>query len=211
MYFRNDSFDIEGLKKQLRRQAIKERDGISVPDRIFYSRMIFERIRKELFYQRATNILLYSSFGSEVRTDEFLTQCIQDGKKVYYPKTTMDDYSMEFYEIYSIKDLNEGNYGIREPYGLTKAYSNKMITGVSDTLMIVPGVAFDTMGHRVGYGKGYYDRYLSRFPDIFKCGVAFEIQIKPSVPFDDTDELLDALVTEGNLWIKQGIGGVRWS
>ncbi len=202
---------IADLKNKLRREVSKKRNAISVPDQIFYSRMIFEKIRAQRYYLRANNILLYSNFGSEVRTDEFLQSCLADGKKVYYPKTNSSDNSMDFYQITSLVDLNTGNYGIREPYGFERVYTKKDVTGVSDTLMIVPGLVFSNYGYRIGYGKGYYDRYLQRFPEIFKCGVAYELQMQEAIPFDSFDEVMDSIVTEGRLWIRDGIGGVRWN
>lgn len=199
------------LKDTMRREVGKQRNAISVPNQIFYSRLIFEKIRSKLFYQRATNILLYSNFGSEVRTDEFLQVCLQDGKKVFYPKTSTGDCSMEFYEIRSLLDLNTGNYGIREPYGFNRAYNGRMQASASDTMMIVPGIAFSPDGYRLGYGKGYYDRYLSHFTNIFKCGVCFDLQMQTAVPHDHFDIKMDAIVTEGNIWVREGVTGAGWN
>lgn len=100
---------------------------------------------------------------------------------------------MIFYEITSMDDLEPGYFGILEPKeGLAKA------TG-EDGLMIMPGVAFDPFRHRVGYGGGFYDRYLSVHTKHSTAALAFEFQMLEEVPVEPTDLLPDVVITEGQL------------
>lgn len=100
---------------------------------------------------------------------------------------------MIFYQISQPEDLEPGYFGIREPK------TSLPVADGEDGLMIMPGVAFDNQRHRVGYGGGFYDRYLSRHTSHFTAALAFEFQMMEEVPTEPTDLLPDVVITENNL------------
>ena len=115
-----------------------------------------------------------------------------DGKKVAAPKVVGED--MIFYQISHPEDLEPGYYGIREPK------TDLPVADGEDGLMVMPGVAFDDRRHRVGYGGGFYDRYLSKHTRHFTAALAFEFQMMEEVPTEPTDLLPDVVITEKTIY-----------
>lgn len=160
-------------------------------------------IHSQLFHA-SDILLLYFATGSEVEMDRVIKKALRSGKKVYLPLTnrvnTVDRNSqnneMEFHRLYTLEELRIGNYGIYEPSKENEIY----IQSEGDKAIIfVPGVVFDRNGNRYGYGKGYYDRYLSDM-NIEKVGVCYEMQLLHKIPSDEYDIKMDYLVTEKELW-----------
>lgn len=140
--------------------------------------------------QSADIILLYASFGSEVSTEMILDKLLKSGKTVALPKCGNDG-KMTFHIITSMDQTSVGKYGITEPDVLlpVPVYSEK-------TVAIVPGLAFTENGGRLGYGGGYYDRFLAEFPFIYTIGVTYEELIADSLPCLSHDLTVCALATE---------------
>ena len=113
-------------------------------------------------------------------------------KKVAAPKVVGED--MIFYQISQPEDLEPGYFGIREPK------TSLPVADGEDGLMIMPGVAFDNQRHRVGYGGGFYDRYLSKHTSHFTAALAFEFQMMEEVPTEPTDLLPDVVITEKTIY-----------
>ena len=109
------------------------------------------------------------------------------GKEVAVPK--VDGKDMIFYKLTDFSQLEPGYFGIPEP-------ARGEIVEWEDALMIMPGVAFDKNNHRVGYGGGFYDRYLEKHPDLKRIAAAFEFQILSEVPTEPTDISPEIVVTE---------------
>ena len=174
-------------KKAIRKQVFASRAEKSAQELIEPSRRIFETVRGSEAYQSRERIYAYMDFRNEVQTVEFIKRAWEDGKRVAVPRVNGRD--MDFFELTDFSSLGEGYFGIPEPVCGDKVEWD-------DALMIVPGVAFDRAKHRVGYGQGFYDRFLSSRPGIYKIAVAFEFQVFDSVPFEELDILMDELVTE---------------
>lgn len=137
----------------------------------------------------ADTILMYHSLPDEVNTHSALDQLLAMGKKVLLPKV-VNDTEMTIHEYTGSDSLQPS-----EPYGILEPTTQKSsIFNCQLSIVIVPGMAFDRQGHRLGRGKGYYDRFLSRVPNIYKIGVCFPFQLVDSVPFEDTDILMDEVV-----------------
>ncbi len=145
-------------------------------------------------YNDAQVVFAYIDCKNEVQTKKVIEQCWKDGKKVAVPKV-LGDY-MKFYEINSYDDLEDGYFGIREP-----RYEQLQETVCEDGLIILPGVAFDDAKHRVGYGGGFYDRYLELHPHMKKIAFAFEFQMFSQVPFEPFDILPERIITENRIII----------
>ena len=177
-------------KKEIRKHILKQRNAIPEEKRKRDSARITEVLVELSAYQEAEVIMAYCSYQSETDTQRFVDKAFQDGKQVYVPKVNGD--SMDFYQITCAEELKPGYKGIPEPDGgdvLTANY----LSG-KKALMLMPGAAFDRKHNRIGYGKGYYDRYLSK-SSALKIGVAFDVQ-EMEFEVKATDVPLDMIITE---------------
>ena len=184
-------------KKEIRNRVLKIRDELTVEELKERSRVVFNKITENNRYKEAENILVYASKGSEVATDELILDALSSGKNVFCPKVTDKKNGwMEFVRIASPEDLSEGYFHIREPEidGDSEIYEGR---DPERTLVIVPVVAFDKDRNRIGYGGGFYDRYLERFPMLYTIGIAFECQmITEGIPAEMYDMRPSMIVTE---------------
>ena len=139
-------------------------------------------------YQKADTIYAYMDCKHEVETRDLIQSAWKDGKKVAVPKVQGE--RMQFYYIQSFEaDLEDGYFGIQEPREIHPAHE-------TEALLLMPGVAFDEACHRVGYGGGFYDRFLEEHPKMTTVALAFEFQVKETVPFEDFDICPAKIVTE---------------
>ena len=137
----------------------------------------------------AENVFLYMSYNREVDTYMLLSQCFMDGKKVYAPKV-LSKTQMEFYCLSDENDLVSGYMGIMEPSDVCDKAK------IRDGLFIMPGLAFDYDFHRIGYGGGFYDRYLSEDNTFIKAALAFDFQLLESIPYEEHDLKPDYIITQ---------------
>lgn len=177
-------------KKELRKEYKIIRDKIE--DRNNKSKAILKNIISTKEYQRSKTIALYSSISSEVKTEELIRISLKE-KRVVLPRINEDN-TMDFYEIKSLEDLKTGKFNIKEPIKESKVVKKEDID-----LIIIPGICFDLNKNRIGYGKGYYDRYLSN-TKIKKIGICYEKQIVKEIQANKTDIKLDYLITETNIY-----------
>lgn len=140
-------------------------------------------------YEGAEVVLAYMDCKNEVETKKVIEQCWKDGKIIAVPKVFGE--IMKYYAITSYEDLEDGYFGIREP-----KYELLQEVLCENGLMILPGVAFDVERHRVGYGGGFYDRYLEAHPNMIKIAFAFEFQMFEKVPFEEFDRQPEKIITE---------------
>ena len=182
-----------------------ERDSLSRNETQALSDIITEKILSLKEYNETDTILTYVSCRSEVMTDSLILAALKAGKKVGVPKVEGD--IMNFYYINGLDDLEAGYFGVREPKaGIISDTSlssgnrtaDPLVSDPSGCLMIVPGLAFDTELNRIGYGKGFYDKYFLAHKDksFVKCGIAFDIQLCKKIEADRYDQPLDMLVTD---------------
>lgn len=189
-------------KKRFRRMALARRDSLLAQEREAYSEIIVKKLTTLPCYRQAEAVLTYINFRSEVDTLFLLEQSFADKKLVFAPKVSGRE--MEFFQIFGEKDLIEGYHGIREPkegksytdwVSQCKALEKRMV------LICLPGAAFDRKGHRIGYGGGFYDRYLSGLPktvspQITTAALAFNCQIFEEIPWELHDICPEKIITE---------------
>ena len=135
----------------------------------------------------AETILMYYSLADEVNTHEAVDTLVRNGKTVLLPRVT-DGENMEVCIYESRSDLAPGHYGIMEPTG--KIYTRYENIDVA----VVPGMAFDAAGHRLGRGKGYYDRFLPKAKRAYKIGICFDFQKQETIPADGYDVTMDCVI-----------------
>lgn len=182
-------------KERLRAQLLEVRREMAFEDVYRLSLRVQKRFLNSVFYAKAGRIALYSSFSNEVLTDEIFQKAVADGKEVYYPRVIKRGKShLAFFRVAHLKELAPGSYEIPEP----EEKEVRVEAGTFD-LVVVPGVAFDLKGARIGFGKGYYDMALSGL----KCPVvalAYDFQvINGLIPTEKHDIKVSAIVTESRI------------
>lgn len=183
-------------KKIIRNKLLSLREQLKPEEITEYSQRICQKVLSLKEYIDAKNILLYSNHKNEVNTEKIFINASLDNKKVYYPKVISDDGLMDFFRIMDSKDFIPGYKGIKEPKGDTERFEVKD----DFSMIIVPGTGFDTKLYRIGYGKGYYDRYLFD-KNIIKVGICFDCQITDSLPIDRYDIRMDYVITESKIYL----------
>lgn len=188
-------------KGELRRSILALRRALPETERRRRSHLVWERVVALPAYQRAHLILSYMAFNHEVLTGGLLQQAMAAGKQVVLPAVQPARQQLELYVITDLeRDLSPGYRGILEPH----PQRARAIAPDALDLALVPGVAFDEQGRRLGYGAGFYDRLLDRLPRrVLKIGLAFEFQVMPRLPQQPHDISLEAIVTESRvIWGK---------
>lgn len=175
-------------KQAIRKEVYKRRKEAFSEQIIQDSHQIFLAFRRLPAFLQSKWIFVYMDCKNEVKTGEIMEEAWKMGKRVAAPRVEGKD--MIFYEITSPDDLEPGYFGIMEPkIGQKKAETE-------EGLLVMPGVAFDKKRQRIGYGGGFYDRYLEKHPGFYKAAVAFEFQMFSQVPTEPTDIQPDILLTE---------------
>ena len=180
-------------KKQIRKEYLEKRNKLSAEKREKASEKIMERLLKMPEVKDAPTVFAYVSHKSEVSTKMLIQTLLSEGRKVALPKVTGEE--MEFYEISSWDELFPGYQGILEP----QVREAEPVRPHSRDVMLLPGVSFDYTGNRIGYGGGYYDRYLKSLPGKRPTliGLAFYKQIYPTfLPAEPQDEKVTYVVSE---------------
>lgn len=184
------------MKEKLRTDILKIRNSMSEEDIKSKSAMIVQKLIHSKSYQNAKSILCYVNFGSEVITKDIIDFSILEGKKVSIPYCIKETKEMVACSFTSWENLSRSSYGILEP----NKNNIKIIDRRTIDLIIVPGAVFDIHGNRIGYGAGYYDRYLHRVKeDICKIALAFSNQIVPKIPKGIYDIPVNYIITEENI------------
>ncbi len=177
-------------KKELRKLCHGIRDGIPAVERRLRSKIITEKLFSLPQIGMAKKIFCYASFKSEVETEEIINRLLNNGVVVALPLCDKDTHTMKAIVVESFEELKEGNYGIYEP-----PKDSLEISAENIDLVIVPALAFDRKGNRLGYGAGYYDRFLENYKGIV-IGINFSEMILPNIPTDLNDHSMDIIVTD---------------
>lgn len=189
-------FDLQ--KEALRKKMKEVRDSIPAEVRSKENEAITNIILNTELYETASSILTYVSFGSEVDTSVLLARAIRDGKKVYVPKV-LSNGKMDFFLCEDPSLLVRNERGIREPEAdpakLFPYTTHISLDSAENCMILVPGLAFDAKLGRIGFGGGYYDRYLATFHKKMAIGMAFNEQIVDEVPMGQEDIPMDLVVT----------------
>lgn len=157
-----------------------------------YSKRICENLEKLATYRYADGYLMYYPLKNEVDVLEAIERILKKGKPLYFPRCEKGSNGiMDFYAVTSLEDLESGSFGVMEP----KPGCQQVRSFSQNTVCIVPAIAFDKDGHRIGYGKGYYDRFLRRFGGT-KIGVCFSELVYDRLPRGRYDSPVDIIITQ---------------
>lgn len=187
---------ISDKKKQIRREILEIRNNLSLEKKSNYDKLIANKFFESSYYREANNIFIYISYGSEIDTKCIIARALKEGKNIYVPRTEFSTRLMNAVKINNLNNLIESKYGALEPE------KDKPFIDPNDLdLIVVPGVAFDEYGGRIGYGAGFYDRYFKKINDanksrIMKLVLAYDFQLIDKVPTDEEDVSVDAVMTE---------------
>ena len=181
-------------KKEIRKRYKMLRNGMSEIEVKEKSDRICQNIISSNLFQQAEKILAYAPLGNEVDIRSVIEEGWRQQKRIAFPKVFGE--TMRYFEISSFSELEEGTFHVMEP-----VETNPI--DWEEALVLVPGVAFDFQGNRMGYGKGYYDRFLEGKPDCKKLGVAYEVQVADQLPTEENDLPMEYLVTEKGVWKRQ--------
>lgn len=194
------------MKKVLREALINKRSSLSKEKAALKSRQIFTELRATTLYKEAERVMLYIAFRNEVHTEEIIDDLLQRGKRVFIPITVHSTKAIILSELKNpIEDLQPGNFGVLEP----KPEAVREVDPSLLDLVLVPGVGFDKKGYRIGYGAGYYDRFLPRLsPDIPTVGLAYQLQLVDELPIDQYDYPLQYIITEEGIRDNRGLYGI---
>ena len=170
-------------KKSLRREILEKRANLTDTERHTAEVLIQEKLFGHLWFYSAKNVLVYVGCGSEMDTRAIITEALRQSKNVYVPKVLGKE--MEFFQIHSMDDLQEGFKGIPEPKTGTMLF--QAIPEREEDTLVMPGVAFDCFRNRLGYGGGYYDRYLARNPYLRTIAIGYACQMTDKIEPEPTD------------------------
>ena len=179
------------MKAELRKQVLQEMKALPRQQKQAMDQVLTDQFLKHPFYQEAKIIATYLSFPHEFQTQGLIEQALKDGKKVLIPKTYPKG-RMDFV-VYNPQQLVKTSFGLLEPQGDLEVVDASQID-----LIHVPGLAFTREGYRIGYGGGYYDRYLEHFTG-HTLSTIYPCQIKDFIPENHDIPVQEVLIDEGNL------------
>lgn len=177
-------------KKELRQFIRNEKRQYSSSQLEELSLSVLSRLNENEHLQKAKTILMYYSLPDEVNTHQYIDYLLALGKKVLLPEV-IDGENMVIREYTGKHDLKEGAFHIMEPIG--SLFPEEKYQEIH--LAIIPGMAFDQQGNRLGRGKGYYDRFLQKIPQVYKIGICFPFQLVDEIPTKETDIKMDAIMS----------------
>ncbi len=186
--------------REIRLRHKRLRDGMTQSEVQNASVAICESLIRSDWYAGCSWIYGYYPLGREVDCRDFLMRALADGKHVALPRVAGEPSrakkcQMDFYEISSLEQVTEGKFGVQEP--LTTC----SLVQKTDAVVLVPGVVFDRTGNRYGYGRGYYDRYFARFPELYKLALSYEHQLEKKLRTTKTDVRMDGIYTERQCYL----------
>ncbi len=175
------------MDKKTLRKKIRELKREMTPEQIQgKSNRLCEMFLASDFYRNAQTVYGYMSYNQEVRTTPILEQALKDGKRVAVPKIYGDE--MKFLYVTDLSRVELSSFGIPEPV------ADEPIAEDTTALVLMPGVAFDTEGHRIGYGGGYYDKFLAKEPEHPTVALCYDFQIVQELPVEDYDIPVDLVL-----------------
>lgn len=183
-------------KKLMRKQMSEQRNALTKEYQTEYSKTIAERIAGSSIYKNSQNICVYQAFRNEVSCDNITACAFKDGKSVFVPITNKETMTIEFFEVTKYTVWQEGAYGILEPV------INENAKALNEAALIfMPGLVFDKDKHRIGYGGGCYDKYLSKHTEHITAALCYPFQIvTEELPYEEHDILPDYIITNERIF-----------
>ena len=178
-------------KKELRKEILEKRKAMTSKEVEDRSRRICSRVRETDLYAKATDICIYMPIRNEVDVTLLAGPARTDGKNIWIPKVIGEEMIFNAYD--------EDRLEVSESFGILESTSDIVLDPGETTLIIMPGAVFDRAGNRIGYGGGFYDRYLEKYPDCMTIAVCYDIQIVESIPAEKHDIRPQIIVTESGV------------
>ena len=182
--------NIKEAKTKIRNEYKQKRLSIPLEQKNKMDEEICKRFLSLSSYRYSDTVLLYSPLKGEINTDIILNDALSKGKKVAFPRC-IENNEMVYHYITSKEQLTSGKYGISEPLEDLPLYDNE----IGHSICILPAICYDKRGYRLGYGKGYYDRFLSNFKGV-KVGLIYNDFIIDEIPSGKFDLPSDIVITE---------------
>ncbi len=176
------------MKEALRKEGLNKRNQMSCDEIVNLSNKIIKQIKKRIDFESYQVFGFYMPLGNEVDLRPLMEELINLGKTIVLPKVH-DKKQMEFYPIQRIDEVHVGKYQVLEPN------SKEKMPKTNIKIMFIPGIYFSYDGYRLGFGGGYYDRYLEDYPHL-KIGVCYSYQHITSIPTNCHDIPMDDIITE---------------
>ena len=184
------SDNVKDVKKKLRNIYKQYRLSLPADVKADFDKKICSSLMQMMSFRYSDTILMYAPIEGEIDILPIAEKALSLGKRVAFPRCVEEPRNLEFKYIDSIDQLRSGSYSIAEP-----PEELETVTDYSKSICIIPGIVFDSEGYRVGYGKGYYDRFLAAY-DGTKFGLVYSECILPSVPRGRFDRHVDILISE---------------
>ncbi|VYU45775.1 5-formyltetrahydrofolate cyclo-ligase [Clostridium tertium] len=182
-------------KKKLRNIILDKRNSIDNYIKEGMDRELFNNLINLDLFKKAKSIFIYLSFGSEIDTRPIIDIALEDGKEVYIPKVYKSNKDMKAIRLNSYDNLEENSMGILEPKD-----DSSFIAKENIDLIIVPGAVFDIHGNRIGYGGGYYDRFLADIKEKRnKVVLAYDLQVVDFIEVEEHDIKMDYIITNSRI------------
>ena len=185
--------NLSGNKSDLRKKHMINRRFMTKKEKLNNDSNIFKKIISLECFTKSKFILTYVSTELEVDTRKIIEYSIDSGKQVAVPATDAENLALNFYFIDSIDKLQVGKFSILEPNAKKSRFCD--VSQLQEFICLVPGMVFDVNGYRIGYGKGYYDRFLKKF-SCKTIGLCYDFDLLESVPTDRNDVPVDLILTE---------------
>lgn len=180
------------MKKELRKRLKEQRRSIT--DKSATDKKICSYLIRSDVFKNADTILFYAALDDEINIDECIDFALSQGKKAALPVCLDDNGNMKFYYINSLNDIKTGHFGVREP----DINICREVTDYNGSICIVPAIAYDKKGYRLGYGKGYYDRFLENYSFI-SVGLCYNDLVIDVLPTGKYDIPVDCIITEDGI------------
>lgn len=184
---------MDNIKNQMRLKIKKERNALTEHEKNYLDKKIFDNILKSKLLENHDTIFVYLSTDIEVSTVDIVNYCFENDLKVAIPRC-VGKREMKFFYYFKNSVLEKSKYGIYEPV-LEKS---REVKSFENSLCIVPGLAFDKNGFRLGYGGGFYDKFLNDNPDITTVGICYSRNIADNLPKGDYDKYVDYVITDND-------------
>jgi 5-formyltetrahydrofolate cyclo-ligase len=180
-------------KRSIRDTMLQRRRALPVDDVCARSLQVQNQVLSSPEFATARTLALYSPFRHEVQTEVLFRAARAAGKSVVFPRVKGDQ--LDFVRVSSLDDLLPGSFGVSEPCG------TEVVSILAIDLLLLPGLAFDLIGHRLGYGRGFYDRALegAEKSPLLRAGLAFDFQLIEALPAQGHDIRIDILFTESTV------------
>ena len=181
------------MKNELRSKFKQLRKNMSVDEAFEKSIMAQKHFLKTEIYKKSRCIMLYKALGNEVNTEMLLARAFADGKKVVLPVTDVENGKITPFYTNINATYEKGGFSVREPQNTVEAKIEEI------DVVVVPGIAFDCKGNRIGFGKGCYDMFLEKCNAV-SVGLCYEFQLIPEIPADTGDVKMDYILTENEFF-----------